>query len=181
MITKKISLLAGLVFLTVFQSAYAKDIRSDDMIKSDIAERIAKNETLKNTNIKINVKDRLAVLTGQVRLYEKKLVASRIAWSTPDVFEIDNEIRVIPKLPLADKAIERKVREIIKKYPIFNGLNAGIKVKDGVVSIDGSFAQISDPTFLRHKVAEVEGVIYIDIKATFFSMKQQLNLKEKSS
>jgi len=71
MITKKISLLAGLVFLTVFQSAYAKDIRSDDMIKSDIAERIAKNETLKNTNIKINVKDRLAVLTGQVRLYEK--------------------------------------------------------------------------------------------------------------
>lgn len=181
MIKSKVSLFAGLFLLASLQSVQALDVRSDEIIKSDITEQIARNKTLKNTQIKVDVKERLAVLTGVVRLYEQKLVASRIAWSTQDVFEIDNIIRVIPKLPLADKAIERKVREIIKKYPIFNGLNADINVKEGVVSIEGSFAQISGPTFLRHKVAVIEGVVYIDIKATFFSIKQQLNLKEKSS
>jgi len=37
------------------------------------------------------------VLTGKVRLYEQKLIADRIAWTTPGVFEVDNEIQVVSK------------------------------------------------------------------------------------
>lgn len=173
MMKKKIKFFAILFLLGMFQVSQALEVRSDDLIKRDIVEQITKNEVLKNSTINVQVKDRLVVLMGDVRLYEEKLVASRIAWSTSGVFEIDNEIRVIPRLPLADKVIEREVRKIIKKYPVLNGLNAVVKVKKGVVSISGSFTQINGPTFLRHKVAVIEGVISIDIQANLFSIKQQ--------
>ena len=59
------------------------------------------------------MQDRLVVLTGQVRLYEQKLVRDRIAWTNSGVFEVDNEIRVIPKSPLSEEAIEREIRKIV--------------------------------------------------------------------
>jgi len=68
---------------------------------------------LKDTRIDLHVQDRLVVLAGQVRLYEQKLVSDRIAWTNSGVFEVDNEIRVIPKSRLSDEAIERNIRKII--------------------------------------------------------------------
>ncbi len=177
----KTTLLLALFVVSLFQISPAFAVASDDQIKQSIKQQFTENKQLQDIKIKVQVENRLVVLTGQVRLYEQKLVASRIAWSAQDVFEINNEIRVVPKVALADSAIERKVREIIKNFPVFKGLDVDIKVEDGVVSVSGSFPQISGPTFLRHKVAEIEGVIYIDIKASFLAIKQPVNLKQKGS
>ena len=68
---------------------------------------------LQDTRIDIHVQDRLVVLVGQVRLYEQKLFSDRIAWTTSGVFEVDNEIRVIPKLPISEEAIEREIPKIV--------------------------------------------------------------------
>ena len=54
----------------------------------------------------------MAACTYQIRLDEQKLVSDRVAWMTPGLDEVDNEIRVVPRLPLSDTAIERKIREI---------------------------------------------------------------------
>ncbi len=160
---KKTNVLFGVLILTLLQLSPVFALSNDGEIKQAVKESITKNEQLKGAEIVVGVEQRLVVLTGHVRLYEQKLVAGRIAWSTPDVFEIDNEIKVIPKKPLTDAEIISKVKQILKKYPMFQNMNPKINVEKGIVSIEGIFSKISAPMFLRHKVAEIEGVIDIKI------------------
>ena len=82
---------------------------------------------------------------------------------------MDNEIRVVPKVPLANAAIEQKVKEIVNTYERFHGSGLVGKVDNGVVSIDGSFTGLGSPVFLKHKVGEIEGVVDINIHATFLA------------
>ena len=44
-----------------------------------------------------------------------------------------------------------------------------VAVDNGVVAIQGSFSGIGDPTFLKHEVAAIEGVVDINIHATFLA------------
>jgi len=158
-----------LLTLALFQVTPA-NARSADLIQREIEVQIAGSEKLRGTRIKVHVEQRLVVLTGQVRLYEQKLISGRIAWTTLGVVEVDNEIRVVPKRPLSDVAIELKIREIVKAEKRFHGAGVVVAVDNGVVSIQGSFSGIGDPVFLKHKVAEIEGVVDIKISATFLTM-----------
>lgn len=72
------------------------------------------------------------------------------------MFEVDNEIRAVPKVPLAGAAIEQKIREIVKADERFHGAGVMVAVGNGVASIQGSFSGLGDPVFLKLKVAEVE-------------------------
>ncbi len=144
-------------------------------MQREIEAKIAESTVLRGTRIEIHVEQRLVVLSGVVRLLEQRLVSERIAWTTLGVFEVDNEIRVVPKLPLTDVAIERKVRSVIKTYQRFHGAGLMVSVDKGVVSIQGNFSGIVDPSFLKHKVATIEGVLDIEIHATFLA---RLNVSE---
>ena len=144
--------------------------QDDDRIQRDIKAQMAESPMLRDAGIEIRVERRLVVLTGEVRLYEQRLIADRIAWTTPGVFEVDNEIRVVPKVPLSDPAIERKIREIIKRYPRFHAAGVTVAVDEGAVFIEGRFLGIGDPAFLKHKVAEIEGVVDIEIRADFLAL-----------
>jgi len=157
-----------LLILTLFQVAPVL-ARSDGLIQHEIEAKIAGSTMLRDTQIEVHVEQRLVVLTGQVRLYEQKLISDRFAWTTQGVFEVDNEIRVVPKVPLADGAIEQKVKEIVNTYERFHGSGLVVKVDNGVVSIDGSFSGMGTPVFLKHKVGEIEGVVGIEIHATFLA------------
>ena len=105
---KHISVWFLLPILGMFQ-ANTLLARDDDVIKREIEAKIGDSERLRDTRIEVQVQERLVVLTGQVRLYEQKLISDRLAWTTPGVFEVDNEIRVVPNLPLSDIAIEGKL------------------------------------------------------------------------
>ncbi len=167
------SFIGGVLFLLlgVVQTSSVM-AKSDDFMQREIAAKIAESTLLRGTRIEVHVEQRLVVLSGVVRLLEQKLVSERISWTTLGVFEVDNEIRVVPKLPLTDVAIERKVREIIKTYQRFHGAGLMVSVDEGVVSIQGNFSGIADPSFLKHKAAAVEGVLDIKIHAAFLA---QLN------
>jgi osmotically-inducible protein OsmY len=158
-----------LILLLVLFQAPLVLAQGDDVIKREIEALLAEDTTLRNTRIKVHVEDRLVVLTGEVRLYEQKLITDRVAWKMEGVLEVENEIRVIAKVPLSDTDIERKIREIVKVHVRFHGAGVEVAVKNGVVSIGGSFTRIGDPLFLKHKVAEIEGVVDIKISAAFLS------------
>ena len=140
---------------------------SDEIIQRDIEAEIAESERLAHSRIAVHVEQRLVVLTGEVRSYEQNLISERIAWTTMSVFEVDNEIRVMPRLPLSDMAIERKVREIVKANERFRAAGVVVVVSEGRVSLKGSFLDFSDPSTPRHAVAEIEGAVHIDMHAVF--------------
>ena len=157
-----------LLLLSPFQAVVALD-RSDELIKRDIEAKISESKALTGTQIRIHVEQQLVILTGEVRLYEQKLVSERIAWTTTGVYEVDNEVRVKPKIPLSDTTIERKVAEIVVKDGRFRAAGVSVQVSKGKVVLRGNFVNFSDPTALKHKVAEIEGVIDIDMQATFLA------------
>ena len=158
----------SLLMLSLFQITVAQ-ARSDELIQREIEAQIADSEQLAGARIAVQVEQRLVILTGDVRIYEQKLVSERIAWTTMGVFEVDNEIRVVPKIPLTDTAIERKVMQIVISDDRFRAAGVSVQVSDGMVSLRGNFVNFSDPTALKHKVAEIEGVIGIDIHAVFLA------------
>lgn len=141
--------------------------RSDDLIKSEIEAKFSETTALQNTSIKVYVDQRLVVLTGKVRLYEQKLIANRIAWTTMGVSEVDSEIQVVPKIPLADAGIEKKIKMLIKSDQQFLAAGIVVQVVNGEVFLSGSFINLRDPSRLKHKIAEIEGVVEIKMSATF--------------
>ncbi len=159
---------ALIVMLGLFQVTTAQ-AQSDDQIKGEIEAKFSASEILQNAPINIFVEHRLVVLTGDVRLLEQRLVSDRIAWTTVGVFEVDNEIRVVPSVAKTDKAIEAKVYGIIKSYQRFDKIDMVISVKGGVVSIESGFSGVGDPIFLKHKVAAIEGVIDVKVRSTFMT------------
>ena len=157
-----------LLVLALFQVTSAL-ARSDDFIQREIEAQIAESTMLRGTQIEIHVEQRLVVLTVEVRLYEQKLIADRIAWTTTGVFEVDNEIRVVPKLPLSDADTERKIKAIVSADEHFRAAGVLVKVNNGEVLLEGSFLNLRGASQLKHKVAEIEGVVDIKISATFLA------------
>ena len=89
--------------------------------------------------------------------------------ATPGVEAVDNELQVVPKVALSDEAIERRIRAIVKTDERFYNTAVKARVEQGNVFLSGSFLRYRDPSILKHKVAEIEGVVDIEIRATFFA------------
>ena len=161
-------LAAPLIALALFLSPATQALAlSDDVIRQRIEEQVAQEIELGAATVRIEVGDGFVVLSGRVRLYAHKLIFEKIAWHTRGVADVDNEIRVIPLAPLDDEAIERKIREIIKAHSRFHGSGAKIRVENGAVFISATFRHPRDDLFLKQRVAEIEGVIAIEIDPMF--------------
>ena len=166
---KKMYTLPVLFFIVALFQINSALAKSDDHIKSEIEEKISETSELQNISIKIDVEQRLVILSGNVRLLEQKLITERIAWTTMGVSEVDNEIQVVPKKPLADAGIEKKIKMLIKSDTQFVTAGIAVQVVNGEVVLTGNFVNLRDPSRLKHKVAEIEGVLDIKMNASFVS------------
>jgi osmotically-inducible protein OsmY len=83
------------------------------------------------------------------------------------VGEIDNDIRVVPRLPVEDAEIAGHIRTLIKGHQRFQNTEITVDVMEGAVSLSGTFHDPSDLLFLQRQVAEIEGVIRLEIMAQF--------------
>ena len=140
---------------------------SDETINQRIEDVAADTPELRETKVRIAIEDGYVVLYGEVRLYSQKMMYGRIAWQTMGVVEVENEIRVVPVVPLDDAAIVHKIREIVKTYRRFHSAQVKIKVEQGCVFLRLTLEHPRDVLFLKHRVAEIEGVIAIKIDASF--------------
>jgi len=171
----KIRILPVLFIIMTFFPVASVLAQSDKQIQLEIEAQIAESAVLQDIRIDIHVEQRLVVLTGEVRLYEQKMSLERIAWTTPEVFEVDNEILIVPQMPLSDEQIKEKIRMIVKADDHFHVALLDIRVDKGNVYLKGSFLDFRDPSRLKHKVAAIEGVLAIRINATFLVTPVKMN------
>ena len=166
---RSLKLLVMILIFTSLSMFYCSAVPalSDKNIKQRIEAKAADTVELKVTQVRVDVEDGLVVLSGAVRLYVQKMTYEKIAWQTMGVAEVENEIIVTPKFPLDDMAIESKIREIIQTHPRLHDVVLTVTVKGGAVVLQGAFEHPSNVLFLKHKVAEIEGVIAIEIHASF--------------
>ena len=140
---------------------------SDKIIKQQIEDKVTDTFRLRGTKVDFAVQDGYIVLYGTVGLYIQKMLYEQIAWKTKGVVEVDNEIRVVPGLPQSDAVIERKIMEITQTHRRFQGVEVNVTVKEGTVKIRTTLDHPRDVLFLKHRIAEIKGVIDIYIQAKF--------------
>lgn len=142
---------------------------SDKVIKQRIENDAAADHRLRETMVAIDVMQGFVILRGKVNTYLQKMLLEQIAWKTMGVMEVENEIRIEPVLPATDNAIRRRILEIMHVRDDFVDTDLSITVESGVVSVQGVFHDPHDVQTLKHKIAEIQGVVGIYIQAQFVS------------
>ena len=158
---------SALAILLVAAHAALSMAQSDEWIKLAIEKEIANSPELGGVQVRVLVEDGNVILLGAVRFYIQKMQIEKIAWQTEGVVEVDNEAHVVPQAPLSDVAIKRKILEIIGGHDRFLAAQIKVEVKEGSVSLDGTFHHPRDVIFLKHRVAEIEGVISVQFEIAF--------------
>ncbi len=158
---------SALAILLVAAHAALSMAQSDEWIKLAIEKEIANSPKLGGVQVRVLVEDGNVILLGPVRFYIQKMQIEKIAWQTEGVVEVDNEAHVVPQAPLSDVAIKRKILEIIGGHDRFLAAQIKVQVKEGSVSLDGTFPHPRDVIFLKHRVAEIEGVISVQFEIAF--------------
>jgi len=128
---------------------------SDKIIKQRIEGEAADTFRLRETKVDLAVEDGYVVLYGTVGLYIQKMLYEQIAWKTKGV------------LPQSDTVIERKIMELVHTHRRFQGVNVIVTVIKGTVHIRTTLDHPQDVLFLKHRIAEIKGVISINIQAKF--------------
>jgi osmotically-inducible protein OsmY len=135
----------------------------------ELLERITvqthRDERLEGTEVHTVVQDGQVALTGTVYLYSQKMLYEHIVERTPGVVEINNDIRVVPRLPVEDAEIAGHIHTLITEHQRLRNTEIAVDVTEGAVSLSGTFYDPSDLLFLQHQVAEIEGVIRLEIRA----------------
>ena len=163
-------MLVIVVIMIVFGLGYAPSVLAlnDTLIKQSIKNEAGDTFRLRETKVDLAVEDGYVVLFGEVGLYIQKSLYEKIAWKSEGVIEVDNEIRVVPRLPQTDAAIERKIMEVIQSHSRIKGAKVAVTVETGAVYVRINLDHPSDVLFLKNRVAEIDGVTSIDIQAKFF-------------
>ena len=145
------------------------DAAGDREMLEYIAIHTHHDERLEGTQVHVVVRGGHVVLAGTVSLYSQKLLYEHIVGRTPGVVEITNDIRVVPRVPIEDAAIAAHIRMVIKEHRRLHNAAITVDVTEGAVSLSGTFYDPSDFLFLKHQVAEIEGVIDLEVMARFMT------------
>jgi osmotically-inducible protein OsmY len=140
---------------------------SDRELRERITVQTHHDKRLEGTRVRVLVQDRHVVLSGTVSLYSQKMLYEHIVWRTPGVVEVDNDIRVVPRLPVEDAEIAEHIHTVLKGHPRFQHAEITVHVTQGAVSLSGMFHDPGDVLSLQHQVAEIDGVIRLEILARF--------------
>jgi len=132
-----------------------------------IEEQTRQDESLAGTRVIVHARQGAVVLSGMVRLYSQKIRYEQIAWHSPGVREVENEIRVIPVLPLSDVEIARRIVAMAQEYRRLHGAGVKAEVNEGFVRLAATFDDPADVLFLKYRAAEIEGVVGVEIDARF--------------
>jgi osmotically-inducible protein OsmY len=154
----------GLVGSPGLVSGYAA---GDRAILEHIAIQTHQDERLEGTEVHVVARGGQVVLSGTVYLYSQKILYEHIVEQTPGVVEITNKVRVVPRLPVEDAELVRHIRTLIKGHQRFQSAGITVDVIQGAVNLSGTFHDPGDFLFLKHQVAEIEGVIRLEINALF--------------
>ena len=74
----------------------------DSIEKKDVENAIARNSTINNQSINVNVFGTRVTLTGSVDSWYQRDEAGRIAWNTPGICTLENELKVEYEYELLD-------------------------------------------------------------------------------
>ena len=158
------------VSLFCITASFSSAASPDSELRRLIEDRLTASEMLQDAQIGVHVENSTVVLIGEVKLLEQKLVTDRVAWTTPGVYEVENEIKIKADSSYSDSAISKMISEIIERDARYRTGVVNFTVRDGKVYLKGNFLKFSDPVSLKHRIARIAGVTGIEISSTFIAI-----------
>ncbi|MBW2421062.1 MAG: BON domain-containing protein [Deltaproteobacteria bacterium] len=137
------------------------------MARERIEEAAGNDRRLQGVQVEVAVQNGVVLLYGSVRLYIQRMLFEQLAWHNQRVREVDNEIEVVPFVPVWDAEIERAITSLLSESRRFNDIRLNVTVEKGRVTIRGTFWEPGDVVFLKHRLAEIEGVAAIEMAIEF--------------
>ena len=136
-------------------------------LQARIEFQVQREQRLEGTEVRITTDAGNVVMTGQVRLLSQKMLYEQIAWQTRGTVDVDSEIRVIPETRASDQQLEEAILALARDHKQLTKFD--VAVRDGVVTVHGTFTSASDVLFLKWRIAEIEGVVNILIDSQFLA------------
>lgn len=138
------AILAGtgaVVTRSVMQERTTMDALGDAEVKVSLKNRLLKDSTGLFTDVSADVVEGRVVLTGSVPSREQKVTATRIAWETPGVVAVTDELTVAEdagaRAYIQDAWISNRLRVALVGDMQVNSVNYSVETVDGVVHLTG--------------------------------------------
>ena len=136
-LSDSLPILAALILLCLSQ-APIHAAETDTVIAASIAKTYIYSSYLKDDAVKIEVKDNVVVLTGQVSEASHKYVAGEVAAGVAGVVKVDNQLEVkFEGSEKSDTWIRSKVRSVLSLHRNVSDTTTQVDVKDGVITLRG--------------------------------------------
>ncbi|MBD3254117.1 MAG: BON domain-containing protein [Candidatus Lokiarchaeota archaeon] len=137
-------------------------VPTDEEIKSNIKNALSLTSDINDKNINVDVKDGVVTLYGNINSVWQKVKTEQIVSDMTGVFEIVNELAVVPTEKILDEKIaEDIVAALIRNYNI-DVEEIDIKVEDGIVNLYGNVSDWRSYDALINTVRCTRGVLDID-------------------
>jgi len=102
------------------------------------------------------------ILRGTVDNLKARRAAARDARNTVGVREVDNRIKVRPKMLLSDQKIEEKVKRALLRDPYVESNAITVEVTNGVVELYGTVDTYFEKSQADEAASRVNGVVLVD-------------------
>lgn len=168
----QIAILLFSATITPVSSAFALDRLSDEWKEVSIASRINMNDVLEHYNVETEVKNNVAVLTGQVSSSVEKSLAEEIAKNVDGVVNVVNNISVDEAMlhgkrdtTLGQKISDATTTARVKSRLLWSsgvpGMNINVETNNGNVSLAGEVPLPSQKELAEKLASNTSGVRYV--------------------
>ncbi len=111
---------------------------TDREIENHLNDAFSQEPTLKQTTIRVEVRDGCVDLEGIVPSLCHKRIAGVLAWWVPGSRDVINSLEVVPPEEDSDDEVVEALRLVLEKDSLVDATRIGISSKDWVVTLTGT-------------------------------------------
>jgi osmotically-inducible protein OsmY len=135
-------------------------MKTDSQIQKDVKAKLRWEAAVDQTEIGVEVKDRIVTLSGQVASFDAKHAAENAALNVLDVKALTVELEVAPegRVENKDRQIARAIERAVSSSPCLPGATVKIMVEEGFVTLSGEVESAHASSTIVETASNVVGV-----------------------
>ena len=110
---------------------------ADEEIEKTVRRMLAWDQDVDERSIEVTVRSGLVTLSGSVDTLWKRMYAEEVASRAKGLFEIENELTVVPTEDVGDEAVAARIVGAMRRSRSLNENEINVEVKEGLVTLSG--------------------------------------------
>ncbi len=156
--TRHSLVIATVIAMVVTSNRLLAAAEDDNRIVSAAKKSYVYRTYLREDDIRIQSKDGVVTLTGEVSDRSHKSMAADTVENLPGVKSVDNQLEVKPVDEHSDGWIEIKIKSALLYRRSVSGTKTSVAVKDGVVTLTGDASSQAQKDLTEEYAKDIEGV-----------------------